>query len=175
MRETEVKVLEIDRERVIATLDRLGAELIFDGMMRAVFLDFPGRSIINAGNLLRVRAEGNRSVMTFKGFVGRRGAKVMDELEVEVSDHATAVAILEGIGLEVIEEMEKQRTSYSLKGAHVDIDRYVGLHAHIPVFLEIEAVDVETIARLAEELGFEEEALLPWSTRDLLDHYADRT
>ena len=172
MRETEVKVIEIDRGAVVRKLELLGGEVVFDGMMHAVFLDHPDGSIVGNGNLLRLRSAGERTVMTFKGFVSRTGVKVMEEVESEVSDMGAALAVLQAIGLVVIRDMEKHRTSYRLGKAHVDIDRYVGKHAHIPEFLEIEAEDLEEITAIARKLGFSPERLLPWSTKDLLDHYA---
>ncbi|MEM9984178.1 MAG: CYTH domain-containing protein, partial [Bacteroidota bacterium] len=66
MEEIEVKILEIDRAQVEQRLKALGATLSFDGEMIALFFDFADRRIKSAGSVLRLRKEGDRSVLTHK-------------------------------------------------------------------------------------------------------------
>ena len=175
MKEVEVKIIEIDREKVEAGLRSLGATRTFDGDQVTVFFDFPGNSIAAAKNLLRLRKTGDKTLLTFKKFVESGPAKVRDEYEVVVSDFDSMRLILESLGLSPTKRMEKHRTSYTLKsGVEVDIDKYAGEYSHIPELLEIEGKDVETVHLHAKLLGFQPVECKSWTTFDLIDHYSGR-
>ncbi len=175
MNEVEVKIIEIDREKVEMRLRALGATKILDEDEDTVFFDFPNNSIANAKNLLRLRRIGKKSVLTFKKYVQAEEAKVRVETETSVSDFESTKVILESLNLVATFHMEKHRTSYSLpSGAEVDIDKYTGEYAHIPALLEIEAPDTTTIHKEAQLLGFKPEECKSWTTFDLIDYYSGK-
>ncbi|MCW4017761.1 MAG: class IV adenylate cyclase [Candidatus Bathyarchaeota archaeon] len=171
MKEVEAKILEVDRNRVVQTLVRLGARKVFDGEIETFFLDFKDGSIVKANDLLRLRREAGRTQLTYKKVQVTEAAKVAQEFSVEVSDLAKTKQILELLGLAVTESMEKHRLSYTLDQARFDIDTYHGNYAYLPEFLEIEAQTAPTIHKYAELLGFDSKDCLPWSTQDLINHY----
>jgi predicted adenylyl cyclase CyaB len=172
MRETEVKILDINRAHVEARLAALGAVRVFDGMLRAELFDSEDRHLGRSGSLLRLRSEGDRIVLTHKGPVADSQAKVRDETEVTVSDFDNCRDILAKLGLAPLLETRKHRTTYNLQGAQVVIDKYEGVHGYIPEFLEIEAPDLETIYDLARKLGFGPDDCKPWNFRTLARHYS---
>ena len=173
MKEVEVKVVDIDRAMVEAKLNTLGASKIFDGIEESVFFDFPGNPLGNAQNLLRLRKEGERTVLTFKKYVESGAAKVRDEYEVSVSEFESMQSILELLGLIPYQQMVKHRTSYLLKsGARVDLDKYAGKLSYIPDLMEIEAKDAETVQSHLKLFGFQPEDAKPWTTFELIDHYS---
>ncbi len=172
MRETEVKILDINRADVEARLAALGAERVFDGTLRAQLFDFEDRHLSKSGNVLRLRSEGDRIVLTFKGPVGDSQAKVRQEIEMTVGDFDNCREILAKLGLAPVLETRKRRTTYRLQGAQIMIDKYSGAHAHIPEFLEIEAPDLESIYEVARKLGFSPDDCRPWGFRRLVQHYS---
>ena len=76
MKETEVKILNVNRHQVIETLSCLGAEKIFDDKIETFFFDFENGSIAKAKNIMRLRREGKKSVLTYKRVVRNEAAKV---------------------------------------------------------------------------------------------------
>jgi predicted adenylyl cyclase CyaB len=175
MREVEVKIIGIDREMVEAKLRSLGASKTFEGDEETVFFDFPGNPITRAKNLLRLRKNRNKTMLTFKKFVKNETAKVRDEYEVLVSGFEPMRLILESLGLFVFQRMEKHRTSYALKsGVRVDLDKYVGAFSHIPDLMEIEGEDIPTIRAHIKLLGFQPEDCKSWTTFDLVDYYSGK-
>jgi len=175
MEEIEVKILNVNGRQVERKLIGLGAKKVFDGEIETFFFDFKSHSIVKAGNLIRLRREGDRTVLTFKKFLGNEDVKAAEEYEVVVSDMEKMKRILEFLGLSITSSMQKNRVSYRLGDVHFDLDRYEGEHAYIPEFLEIEAENKGTIYKYAELLGFGAKDCLPWSTEDLVNYYSRKT
>ena len=171
MRELEVKILEVNRDRVEEILANVGAKRVFDGEVETMFFDFKNGAIAEAKNLLRLRKEKHKTELTYKRVLGNQEVKAAEEYTVEVSDLERMKKILEYLGLYVVEKTQKHRVSYSLDRLHFDIDKYKGEHAYIPEFLEIEAESVDLINKYANILGFKAKDCLPWSTKDLIKHY----
>jgi len=172
MRETEVKILEINREKVEDALNRMNARKVFDGEMETLFYDFKDGSIVRAKNVMRLRREDEEVVLTYKNVKGDTEAKVAEEYSVVVSDFAVMNKILELLGLFVIESTKKRRTSYEFEGTRFDIDRYLGRYSYIPEFLEIESDSIDSIYKNARALGFKTEDCLPWSTVRVIEFYS---
>lgn len=172
MREIEVKILEIDREKIERTLIALKAEKVFDGDIQTLFFDFEDSKIIKAKDVLRLRKEADKIELTYKKVRFTQTAKTAEEYSVEVSSLEAMKKILENLGLSVRESMEKHRVSYKLENVRFDIDRYFGSYAYIPEFMEIEAENTSSIHKYAELLGFKKEDCLPWSTTELIQHYS---
>jgi predicted adenylyl cyclase CyaB len=173
MKEVEVKIIEIDRRKIEAKLKSLSASKIFDGDEQTVFFDFPGNPIATAGDLLRLRKIGEKTVLTFKKFVRNETAKVRDEYEVVVQDFEPMRQILESLGLIAIQRTNKHRTSYAFKsGVRVDLDKYTGEFTRIPELMEIEGEDVASVRSHAKLLGFQPEDCKSWTTFELIEHYS---
>ena len=172
MKEIEVKILEIDKQKIEKTLIDLGSEKVFDGHIKTYFLDFQDGSIVKAKNVLRLRKEKGKTELTYKKVHVTQTAKQAEEYSVEVSDLEEMKKILENLGLEVTESMEKHRVSYTLEHAQFDIDCYLDNYEYIPEFLEIEAENIDLIYKYANLLGFRNDDCLPWSTTELIQHYS---
>ena len=175
MQEIEVKILNVDRQRIEERLLSLGAEKVFDGHIENLFFDFKNRALAEAKNLVRLRKEDDKAVLTFKKFLGNKAAKTAEEYEVAVSDMENMKKILESLGLSMTEEMQKHRVSYRLSRTQFDIDKYEREYGYIPEFLEIEAESIDTIHKYAKLLGFTIDDCLPWSTKDLVKYYTMKT
>lgn len=171
MHETEIKILEIDRNRLEKKLTEIGARRIFDGDIFAVYYDDRQNSIKKNKNTLRLRKEGDKAVLTFKSYVENAEAKVRGEKEVSVSDFDTMKAIIESAGFVPWLEMRKHRITYEASGVCFDIDKYLDEYNYIPEFLEIEAGDSETVFKYAEILGFNRDDCKPWDAVELAEFY----
>ncbi|MEM6628555.1 MAG: class IV adenylate cyclase [Bacteroidota bacterium] len=172
MKEIEVKILEIDRQVLEKRLITLGARSIFSGELHARFYDNPKQSITSNGEVLRIRREGEEVFLTFKAPISLQGAKIMEELEVGISEITPLLKIMRHLGFHVIKETQKWRDEYQLEDSKVVFDNYKGDLAHIPEFMEIEAPSLERLYEVLELLGIDKANALSWSTYDLVQHYS---
>ena len=169
MQEIEVKILEVDKIRIIQKLEQLGAVKKFDGEINAFYFDFPDQRLTADNKLLRVRTKGEEYVeLTFKKKISKEKAKIMEEHEVTFKGKIAALKeILSGIGLEELRQIQKHRISYSLGNIHFELDKM----PNIPLFLEIEATSLEELKEAVEKLDFTMDDAKPWSAKDVLNHY----
>ncbi len=167
MKEIEVKILNIDRKQVEAKIIALGAKKVFDGEVNASLFDFPNKSIKDSGKTCRLRTVGENAFLTFKTPIPHDTVKIREEYEIQVSDFEETKKILESIGLAERLTMKKHRTSYALENVHFELDKHHDQFAHVPEYLEIEAIDIDTLYKYVELLGFKKEDCKPWTIRDI--------
>jgi predicted adenylyl cyclase CyaB len=174
MKETEVKILEIDRQKIEQTLFELGAKKVFEGEIQTIFLDFKDSQISKQESLLRLRKTSKKTELTYKKVKHKQTVKIAEEYTVEVSDLEMMLKILESLGLSTTGKMEKHRISYKLEKAQFDIDKYTGTYAFIPEFMEIEAEDIDQINKYVKLFGYNQINCLPWSTEEVIQHYSKK-
>lgn len=154
MKEIEVKILGIDKAEVERKLSELGAEKVYDGILKTTFWDYPDERIRKRGELLRLRYYSDEKIrLVYKG--NRRiedGCKVVDEDEVAVADFEATRAILRKAGFEEKVYHEKKRIRYVLDGTFFEIDEYPGT----PVFMEIEAESAVKVDEGIRLLGLQD-------------------
>jgi predicted adenylyl cyclase CyaB len=173
VKEVEVKILEINKQKVVDTLVKLNADKVFDDDILTIFLDFDDCQIHKRRDVLRLRQEGSNAELTYKEIKFSSTAKTAQEYTIKLSDLESTITILQKIGLSITQEMKKHRLSYKIGDVRFDIDRYVGEFGFIPEFLEIEGSTKE-IKKYAGMLGFQEKDCLPWSTDELIAHYTKK-
>jgi adenylate cyclase class 2 len=173
MNEIEVKILEINRNKVIETLSRLSAKKIFDSEIQTIFFDFNDGRIVKSKDVLRLRKEQDKTELTYKKVLATKSTKQAEETSVEVSNIETMKTILQNLGLIIVENMLKHRISYKIDNVRFDIDRYLGSYDFVPEFMEIEGEENE-IKKYAELLGFKPKDCLPWSTYDIIQYYSKK-
>ena len=174
MKEIEAKILEIDAEAIQSKLLAIGAIKAFETEFEAIYFDTPSTALRKADQTLRLRKEGDLSVLTFKGkAIGNGLIKIREEHETKVEDLEAMQRILTHLGYNTSLRMRKTRIQYDLQDpkAHIVIDNYLDDYAYIPTFLEIEAPNQETVVTIAEQLGYSESDLNPMSAADLIRHY----
>ena len=112
--------------------------------------DTPGRTLREAGCLLRVRQAGRTATATYKGPATVVRHKSREELEFGITDAATMARMLSRLGLEPVFRYEKYRTEFHRPRSRgvATIDR-----TPIGVYVELEG-DPPWIDRTARELGF---------------------
>ena len=110
-------------------------------------LDTANDDLRRRRSALRVRQDGGRSVLTFKGPVQSATVKVREEVETVVGDGAVLMRILSELGFHVWFRYEKYREEFALDDCIIAIDE-----TPVGVFVEIEGGD-RGIAAAARALG----------------------
>ncbi len=154
MEEIEVKFLNIDVPALEEKLRKLGAVKAGDYMYKRKTYDFADASLSSKGAWVRLRDEGDKVTFTYKQRFGAETNALKDggtkEIEVTVSDFATADQLLKAIGLVEKFYEENKRTRYTLGSIEFDIDTWPLL----PPYLEIEGSDWASVESIARALGF---------------------
>jgi adenylate cyclase, class 2 len=166
-REIEIKLRVTDVKAILGRLSDLGAVPHGRVLERNTLFDTPDSSFWRHGRLLRLRkqapAPGNSSrggprstILTAKAPPSARSSsskrmpyKERLETELTVRKPAFWPRALESLGLRAGFRYEKYRTSFRLRGLHLDLDE-----TPIGVFLELEGTPA-AIRRTARVLGFE--------------------
>ncbi len=172
MKETEIKILEIDKKSIEDKIMELGGKKVFDDYIHTVVFDFKNNLLKKNKNLLRLRKEGDEYYIVFKKNEEKKDVKTANEIHVKIYDLENIKNIFNNIGLFVVEENKKHRTSYRIEDVRFDIDEFKGDYSHIPAFIEIESNNIKKIYRYAEKLGFKKEDCRPWNFFDLKKHYS---
>lgn len=159
--EIEVKFLVANlgviRKRIMAAGGQLEKPRIYE---RNIRFDTPWQSLIRQGKLLRLRKD-SAARITYKGESSESRpseARIREEIEMEVEDFQTAIAILEKVGFQQQQLYEKYREVYHLDETEVVLDE-------LPYgdFVEIEG-DEMLLKQVANKLG------LRWQKRILTNY-----
>jgi len=110
-------------------------------------LDTTNEDLRRRRSALRVRQDGGRSVLTFKGPVQPAAVKVREEIETVVGDGTVLMRILSELGFHVWFRYQKYREEFALDDCIIAIDE-----TPVGVFVEIEGGD-RGIADVALALG----------------------
>lgn len=133
--EIEVKAPVEDARMVESRVRRSGGDFLGEKEQVDIYLSHPCRDMRGADEALRLRMEGGRCMVTFKGARIKGSLKSREELEFSVGDGETAMEVFTRLGFKVGARVCKVRREYMLLGAKVAFDRVEGLGD----FVEIEA------------------------------------
>ena len=160
--EYEVRILEIDKDKIIKKLNKIGAKFCWDQVQRRYVYDFMPKL---DGKWIRLRTNGIKTTLTIKDIVSSKidGTR---ELEVEVSDFDTTNSILNELGYEAKGYQENRRCQYVLDDVEIDIDDW----PYLSTYLEIEGPSEERVYEVIKLLGFSEKDT---TTRDVEGIYSD--
>lgn len=140
-RELKFPGAELDklRQRLIELeADRVGPAAFEDNWI----LD-RGTELISSGHILRLRTDGARARLTFKGPMRLEGnVKVREEREVGIENAEEARALFENLGYQVVRRYQKVREEWQLGGVTIALD-----HTPIGDFAEFEGDGAETVAK----------------------------
>ena len=174
MQEIEVKILQVNKPEMLAKLAELGAEKHFEGELYAIFWDTKDSNFREKKQALRLRKEGEEVALTFKSPISLEAAKIMEELEVKVSDFEVMRKILMALGYEHVKSTRKIREEYLLQGTKIVFDQYLDDLGYIPLFIEIEAADLESLYKVVNLLGYTEVDCKNWNTYEIADYYKNK-
>ena len=153
--ETEAKVRVESFREIRRRLLELGATRIGVTLQRNDLYDKPGRDLAESGCRLRLRtvrsADGGAPVLTFKGPKLPGPFKSRKELEIGVSDEASARRLLEAMGYRPYFSFDKRRESWRLGEWLIELDEV----PHLGRFVEVEAPGRREVERALAALRLE--------------------
>lgn len=151
--EYEVRVLEINKEKILEKLKQLNAKLIEDVFQIRYIYDF---NPIIPGKWIRLRTNGSKTTLAIKSIESLKidGTK---EIEIEVSDFHATNEILKELGYVPKGIQENKRIRYDLNGVEIDIDTW----PKIPTYMEIEGKTEFDVYKTLELLEIPKEKSTP--------------
>ena len=153
--EIEAKMTVESFDPARARLREVGAAGPVEHFEVNTFFDTEDRSLLAADEGLRLRRDRlvatgtERHIITYKGPRQMGPLKSREELEVEVSDPASATTLLERLGYLRTLSFEKRRESWELDGCKVELDEL----PHLGKFVEVEGPNEASVMRVRERLG----------------------
>jgi adenylate cyclase, class 2 len=149
-KEIEVKILNIDVEKVRKTLLDAGAEKVFYGGIDVIHYDFPDFRIKNSNCYFRLRKKGEKTELVFKGDYESDDYATREETETKVEDFEKMKKIIAKLGMVIAIEYKKKRETYKLGNTLFEIDFY----PDFPAFIEVEAPREEDVQKGVKLLGY---------------------
>lgn len=159
MFEVEAKIRVPDLPEIRSRLVRIGAGSPSVSDQRDVYYNHPVRDFGRTDEALRLRYEGERCTLTYKGpRLATEGAKTREEFNLVVESGENMEEILGRLGFIRSAEVRKHREEFALGTASVALDDVDGLGS----FVEIEVMTHDAgdgaekeIERIKGELGIE--------------------
>lgn len=149
-REIEVRFLEIDKKRLIARLQQLGAQDAGELLLEeSIFYDAAG-TWKNQKKHARIRNTGKEVFLTYKHNQSAT-AQGTQEIEIAISDAKKARDLLETLGLVLSRQQQKRRHSFRLNNVIIDIDTW----PKVPTYVELEGSSEDAIKQAAASLNLD--------------------
>ena len=146
--EREIKLRFDSAEEARAKILALGATPLHGRRLQEdALLDTEDEQLRRQRSTLRVRCEGGKSLLTFKGPVLPGLVKIRDEFETVVADGEVLLTILEQLGLHVWFRYEKFREEFSADNVVMAVDE-----TPVGTFVELEGGEA-AIHATARALG----------------------
>jgi len=157
--EYEIRVLEIDVNKMKKKLDSLGATKVGEWEQKRYVYDFiPKRE----NQWIRLRTNGKESTLTYKN-VEKDTIDGTKELEIVVDDFKKTNEMLEILGYKSKGYQENNRIRYMLNGVEIDIDSW----PKIPTYMEIEGKDEEEVNATLKLLDIDKEKVTALNCEDI--------
>lgn len=172
MKEVEVKILNVSHKNLEPKLLKLGAKKLFDKEFDVIYFDNPKGDLKRLNETLRLRKEGDVSILTYKKRIPNESVKIADETEIEVSDFKITRDLILKLGFQESGKQKKRRISYKLNNIKLEFDIFHEPYEFVPEFLEIESDNIEDIYKYANLLGFTKEDCKPWNVKELIRYYS---
>lgn len=146
--EREIKIRYDSAEEARASVIAAGATPLHGRRLQGdALLDTDDEQLRRRRCVLRIRTEGGKSRVTFKGPVQPSSMKVREEVETLVGDGEALLRVFEELGLHVWFRYEKFREEFCREDVIVAVDE-----TPVGVFVEIEGSE-QGITEMALDLG----------------------
>lgn len=173
MREKEVKVLNIDKEKIEKKLLDIGATLVKDENQVNYRFDTEDNFLRKAySGYLRIRQTNdlltgeNKTTMTFKKNISKDKFRVNEETEVSISDLENMSIILGYLGYKQKRPAKKHRRSYIFDNILFEIDTW-DEDTYSKPYLEIEVSNDESLKKAIKLLELDENQITTKSIEEL--------
>lgn len=172
VKELEVKVLNIDINLIEEKIKNLGGKIISKELQINTLIDSnerPIKSYLDA--YLRIRetkdllSNIDSTTLTLKKNIKNKNLRENIELNTEVEDKGTMLEILKDLGFNKINIGHKERTSYILEGARIDLDIW-DKETYPNPYMEIEVEDEATLNNVIDLLEISRENI---STKSIVE------
>jgi predicted adenylyl cyclase CyaB len=141
--EREIKFPGAELEKLRERLLDLEAERVGPPAFEDNWILDREEELLSSGRILRLRTDGARARLTFKGPMRLEGnVKVREEREIDISGADEAKALFENLGYQVVRRYQKVREEWHLGGVTIALD-----HTPIGDFAEFEGDGAETVAK----------------------------
>jgi predicted adenylyl cyclase CyaB len=141
--EREIKFPGVELDQLRGRLAELEAERVGPAAFEDNWILDREEELLSSGRILRLRTDGQRARLTFKGPLRMEGnMKVREEREVEIESSDEARALFENLGYKVVRRYQKMREEWQLGGVTIALD-----HTPIGDFAEFEGDGAETVAK----------------------------
>ena len=157
--EYEIRVLEVDVEKLTQKLEALGAEKVGDWMQKRYVYDFTPK---RENQWIRLRTNGKKTTLTYKN-VEKNTVDGTKELEIVVEDFEKTNEMLEILGYKNKGYQENKRVRYILGGVEIDFDTW----PRIPTYMEIEGKNEEVVAKTLELLEIPKDKVTALNCEDI--------
>jgi adenylate cyclase class 2 len=148
--ERELKFPGVELEKLRERLAELEAERRGPGAFEDNWILDRGDELLSSGRILRLRTDGGRARLTFKGPMRLEGnLKIRQEHEFEIGSAEEARALFENLGYTAVRRYQKVREEWQLGGVTIALD-----HTPIGDFAEFEGDRAEVVAK---RCGFDPE------------------
>lgn len=161
MQELEIKILEIDTQKVRDILSGIWAQKKLDSDILADFF------INDRKDKIRLRRSESQNVMTFKTKIESTGIMHNEEFEVIFDDYEAMKNILIKTGFSHYGRSFKHREGYEYEGIIFDIDTY----RWIPTYVEVESDSVEKVKKWVELLWYTMDQCVTLTESKLKEYY----
>lgn len=164
-KEHEIKVLDVDVERLVKKLEEIGAKKVYDDNRTIIALDTKDNHYLNnEDKLIRITDEGSIKVTMH---VNQSTPETKKGIKFKTSRMKETMDFFNQLGLFPISEVKSHRISYELGKIDFDIDKFPA----IPTFLEIDIEFIEeegyTVESLLEVLGLQNNRVVVMGTEDI--------
>ena len=160
--EYEIRILEIDKEKMIKKLEELGAKRKGEFNQKRYVYDLKPA---DENKWIRLRTNGKDTTLTYKS-VEEDTLDGTKEIEIKVDNFNLANEFLNKLGFIARNYQENNRIQYVLDDVEIDIDTW----PKIPTYLEIEGGSEEEVMNIVKLLGFNESDV---TAKDVENIYLD--
>ncbi len=168
MLEKEIKILEINKEKVIEKLLSFGAKKKFEWYIHDVYYDFPSETNMeNMERRFRIRKKWEEHLYTIKKREEDDHLKVAQEGEFTITNVEGFKKVLAKYGMKETREKSKYRVTYEIDDFVFEIDEY----EWIPAILEIEGSSYLNIKLWIEKLELSHLPQKRFGARGLFKYY----
>ena len=157
--EYELRVLEIDVDSIIKTLESLGATKVGDFFQKRYVYDL---NPVQNGKWIRLRTNGIKTTLAYKDVVSNTidGTK---EVEIEVDNIENTNELLNRLGYNPRSYQENKRIQYILDDVEIDLDSW----PMIPTYMEIEGRSEEEVNNMIEKLNIDKNKITALNCDDI--------
>ena len=157
--EYEIRILEVDVEKITQKLEEIGAEKVGDWFQKRYVYDMIPKK---ENQWIRLRTNGEKTTLTYKN-VEKDTIDGTKELEIVVNDFEKTNEMLEILGYKNKGYQENRRIRYILNGVEIDIDSW----PMIPTYMEIEGKNEYEVMNTLNRLGIEENKVCTLNCEDI--------